>query len=56
MFVSSRNWPKKNQWVEKRKAEGHWKDVKALDASDLEQWLEESIEGQVDRQRPRGGA
>ena len=47
VFVSSRNWPKKNQWAEKRRAEGHWKDVKALDASDLEQWLEESIEGQV---------
>ena len=47
VFVSSRNWPKKNQWAEKRRAEGHWKDVKALDASDLEQWLEGSIEGQV---------
>ncbi len=47
VFVSSRNWPKKNQWAKKRKAEGHWKGVKALDASDLEQWLEESIEGQV---------
>ena len=47
VFVSSRNWPKKNQWAEKRRAEGHWKGVKALDASDLEQWLEESIEGQV---------
>lgn len=47
VFVSSRNWPKKNRWAEKRRAEGHWKDVKARDASDLEQWLEESIEGQV---------
>jgi plasmid maintenance system antidote protein VapI len=47
VFVSSRNWPEKSRWAEKRRAEGHWRDVKALDASDLEQWLEESIEGQV---------
>ncbi len=47
VFVSSRNWPRKNQWAKERRKEGHWKDVRALDASDLEQWLEESIEGQV---------
>ncbi len=47
VYVSSRNWAKKNQWAEKRRSEDHWKDVKVLDASDLEQWLEESIEGQV---------
>lgn len=47
VFVSSRNWPKKNRWAEERRAEGRWKGVKALDASDLEQWLEESVEGQV---------
>jgi len=47
VFVSSRSWPRKNQWARERREEGHWKDVRALDASDLEQWLEESIEGQV---------
>ena len=47
VFVSSRKWPGKTDWEEARKAEGSWKDVRALDASDLEQWLEESIEGQV---------
>ncbi len=47
VFVSSRCWPKKNQWAEQRRAEGRWKDVRALDANDLEQWLEASIEGQI---------
>lgn len=47
VFVSSRNWPRKNRWAKERREEGHWKDVRALDASDLEQWLEESIEGQI---------
>ena len=47
VFVSSRRWKDKTKWEKRCKAEGHWKDVRALDASDLEQWLEESIEGQV---------
>lgn len=47
VFVSSRKWPGKADWEVARKAEGRWKDVLALDASDLEQWLEDSIEGQV---------
>ncbi len=47
VFASSRKWPGKTEWEEARKAEGRWKDVRALDASDLEQWLEDSIEGQV---------
>ena len=47
VFVSSRKWPGKTDWEKARKAEGRWKDVRALDASDLEQWLEDSIEGQV---------
>ncbi len=47
VFVSSRKWPGKTDWEVARKAEGRWKGVRALDASDLEQWLEDSIEGQV---------
>ena len=47
VFVSSRKWPGKRDWEEARKAEGRWKGVWALDADNLEQWLEESIEGQV---------
>ena len=47
VFVTSRTWPQKRNWEEARKAEGRWKNVRALDASDLETWLEESVEGQV---------
>ena len=47
IFVSSRKWPGKNQWAEQRREDGHWKDVRARDASDIEQWLEGSIEAQV---------
>jgi len=45
--VSPRNWPKKGEWESARQAEGKWKSVRALDASDLEQWLEDSIPAQV---------
>lgn len=47
VFISPRNWPGKSEWVKKKRAEGDWKEVKALDASDLEQWLEESIPAQI---------
>jgi len=46
-FVTPRNWPDKTAW-EKRKGEaGHWKGVRAFDASDLEQWLEQSVPAQI---------
>ncbi|MDP3219599.1 MAG: HigA family addiction module antitoxin [Deltaproteobacteria bacterium] len=47
VFVSPRRWPSKGKWVAERKAEGQWKDVRAYDASDLEQWLEQSVAGQT---------
>lgn len=47
VFVTPRNWPGKSAWVKEKNAAGDWKAVKALDASDLEQWLEESIPAQV---------
>jgi addiction module HigA family antidote len=47
VFVSPRRWPGKNQWERDRKAEKQWKNVRAFDASDLEQWLEQSIAGQA---------
>ena len=41
VFVSSRNWTQKAKWLTKKQNENvGWQDVKALDASDLEQWLE----------------
>lgn len=47
VFVTPRNWPGKNEWTEGKNKTGEWKSVKAFDASDLEQWLEESIPAQV---------
>lgn len=47
VFVTPRNWPGKAAW-EKRKGEiGDWKAVRAFDASDLEQWLEQSVPAQI---------
>jgi addiction module HigA family antidote len=45
--VTPRNWPGKTEWARKKAAAGEWKAVRALDASDLEQWLEESIPAQM---------
>jgi addiction module HigA family antidote len=47
VFVTPRNWPGKAAWVKEKNAAGDWKAVRALDASDLEQWLEESIPAQI---------
>ena len=47
VFVTPRNWPGKTNWAKGKEEEGAWKDVRAYDASDLEQWLEESIPGQM---------
>lgn len=47
IFVTPRNWPGKTAW-EKRKNEARdWKAIRAFDASDLEQWLEQSVPAQI---------
>ena len=47
IFVTPRNWSGKTTW-EKRKNEAvDWKAVRAFDASDLEQWLEQSVPAQI---------
>ena len=46
VFVTPRNWPGKDEWARAKKAEEVWKDVRALDASDLEQWIEQSVPAQ----------
>jgi addiction module HigA family antidote len=46
VFVTPRNWPGKNDWVKAKQAEKNWKEVRVLDASDLEQWLEQSVPAQ----------
>lgn len=40
MAVTLRRWRNKAQWASDREREGHWRTVRALDADDLEQWLE----------------
>lgn len=47
VFVTPRRWPGKKTWVAEKQAAGLWKDVRAYDASDLEQWLEQSLPAQV---------
>lgn len=40
VLLTSRNFPSKNKWVKEKQKEGEWKEVRAYDANDLEQWLE----------------
>ena len=47
VFVTPRRWPGKAAWVAGKQAKGLWKDVRAYDASDLEQWLEQSLPAQA---------
>jgi hypothetical protein len=45
--VTPRNWPGKTSWEKRKNEAGDWKAVRAFDASDLEQWLEQSIPAQI---------
>ena len=47
VFVTPRNWPGKTGWENQKKEIGDWKEVRAFDASDLEQWLEQAVLAQV---------
>ena len=47
VFVTPRRWPGKDKWVAAAKAKKFWKDVRAYDAADIEQWLEQSLAGQA---------
>jgi len=47
VFVTPRRWTGKAAWVAAKKAKGLWKDVRAYDASDLEQWVEQSLPAQA---------
>ena len=42
VFVSARRWSQKARWLEGKRAAGEWVEVRAYDADDLEQWLEQS--------------
>ena len=47
IFVTPRNWPNKTTWEKVKNESGDWKEVRAFDASDLEQWLEQSVPAQI---------
>ncbi|WP_419635994.1 HigA family addiction module antitoxin, partial [Thiolapillus sp.] len=47
VFVTPRNWPGKAVWEKQKNEAGDWKAVRAFDASDLEQWLEQSVPAQI---------
>ncbi len=46
VFVTPRTWPGKDKWAKEKEALGEWKSVRAYDASNLEQWLEQSLHAQ----------
>ena len=47
VFVTPRHWPGKAKWVSGKRALNLWKEVRAYDSSDLEQWLEQSVSAQA---------
>ena len=55
VFVTPRNWAGKGSWANDKRARDEWKDVRAFDASDLEQWLEQSIPAQTRMREFQGG-
>jgi len=46
VFATPRNWNGKDKWRKEKEALEKWKSVRAYDASDLEQWLEQSLQAQ----------
>jgi len=40
VFVTPRRWSGKREWENDRRQDGKWRDVRAYDADDLEQWLD----------------
>ena len=45
--MTPRRWPGKSNWLRDKRAETKWRNVLAWDASDIEQWLEQSIPAQA---------
>jgi len=42
IFVTPTVWSNKDKWVEEKKKEKFWRDVRVYDARDLEEWLEQA--------------
>jgi addiction module HigA family antidote len=47
VFVTPKNWPGAEKWAKEKAGLKQWKNVIALDASNLEQWLEQSVAAQA---------
>lgn len=47
VFVTPQRWHGKSEWAEAMRARKEWEDVRAYDACDIEQWLEQSISAQA---------
>ena len=47
IFVTPRRWPGKNAWLEEKREKRLWNDVRVYDASDLEQWVGQSLPAQA---------
>jgi len=47
VFVTPRNWPGKTTLEKQKNEASDWKAVTVFDASDLEQWLEQSVPAQI---------
>ena len=47
VFVTPHSWKGKDEWLKTSKAKNDWRDVRAYDANDLEQWIELSASAQV---------
>lgn len=47
VFVTPRRWSGVTEWAAAKQREGQWRAVKALDASDVETWLTQSIPAQT---------
>ncbi len=43
VFVTPRRWRDKTIWIEEKRKESFWKDVRAYDADNLEDWIEQTI-------------
>ena len=47
VFATPRDWPGKSAWADEKARLGVWNAVRAYDASDLEQWIEQSVPVQI---------
>lgn len=42
VFVTARRWTTKKKWLQEKREANDWKEIRAYDANDLEQWFEQA--------------